>query len=250
MEAHRRRKAADKHRENSVNAKGTRWARVLIDPSPALSYVIGCYLSDGCISEYRGQCQFILSTTDEPYARSIEAAWALLGRKPYVRREQRKIQQDCINSGFFSEQTERKPNWRVVVGCRDLHLWVKSHTLDELLDLGLTHPWDLLRGLYEGDGSVFWKRGRKGQLSRLALTVLFNTDLEVIERVRSWLAANGFHPCVYTKTSGRKQPISEIRLGRQPEIRRFLENANPCIKTMPRSHVNTEPIPPTHGGQV
>lgn len=221
-----------------------------MEPSPALSYVIGCYLSDGCLSEYRGQCQFILVTTDKPYAESFVAAWTLLGRKPYVRHVERPTaSKSSISLGFLDQAVSLKPSWRVVVGCKDFHDWVSTHSTDELLDLALARPWRFLCGLYEGDGSVFWKRGRKGIAQRLALTVLFNTDLVVIGRVRSWLEANGYHPCVYTKGKGRKQPIAEIRLGRQDEVRSFLKNAAPSIKVLPRSHVNTEPsLQPTQEG--
>ena len=39
-----------------------------LSPSPALSYILGCYLSDGCLSNYKGQCQYIQVTADKEVA--------------------------------------------------------------------------------------------------------------------------------------------------------------------------------------
>ncbi len=139
---------------------------VLFEPSPALAYVIGVILGDGCVHLAKARnnsCSVRLNVTDEKFAKSFQKHIQLLG----------------INCAVL-HQKSKNPKWA------DTYLasansnafggfWAELGR-DGVAEFACRYPEHFVRGFYEAEGTIKWHRGRP----ELAIT---NTDEKLIRTV-------------------------------------------------------------------
>mgnify|MGYP001564098700 FL=1 len=199
---------------------------VLFEPTPALSYVVGCLLGDGCVRQNDSRCgqwEIRLQVTDMIFAEHFQQAVQLLG----------------INCGFIQLKAPSNPKWNIVylayANSMTFGQWWKENGRIGVARIAATFPEHFVRGFYESEGTISIHK------SRLRLSIC-NTDSSLIhtihsvipESIRSSLAKYGPYQM------GNKARW-DISIWNQLDIKRFLAWIMPCIKTDPRGHANAEP---------
>lgn len=196
------RECADKYRSRFI-----RYVYPNLDPSPPLSYVIGCIIGDGCVSKYRGKYNIILNVTDEPFALSFQQALQMLGLHPWV------------TSGVPKGRS--KKHFRVTAGSNTFGDWFKSLGVDEISVIASRFPTDFLRGFYESEGTASPKR-----------VCLVNTELWKLALAKELIESAGFRTSLYTypRLPPAKTAYELHILDGISKRLEFLSLIKPCIK--------------------
>lgn len=200
------------------NLKGrARLQEVLFEPSPTLSYVFGVLHGDGFLAYNRARKGYdiILSVIDESFARSFGRALNILG----------------LRAGVLHIPAQRegwKRQWKVTSTSKGFHSCWNFLNRDERLDFGLRYPRDFIRGLYESEGTIFWKR------TSLELAIV-SVNAEMQKRVFSILDKKEFKPKMVLVPLFSGKTLVRIHLYRNLDVKRFVAWITPVIKYAPRS---------------
>jgi hypothetical protein len=207
---------------------------VLFEASPALSYVSGCLLGDGCVRQNPDRhrhWEIRFQVTDKVFAEHFSAAMSLIG----------------IHCGI----TLRKSK---VPNRKDVYLaYAYSQTFGEWwYDLGRSgvakfsvayFPDHFVRGFYEAEGCIALHRGR----FELAMC---NTDEGLIKAVDGAIPKNIRRSLIRTESRNPKwNPHWILAINNSLDIKRFLAWTMPCMKTAPRGYANTEPSRSRNGSE-
>lgn len=211
-------------------------ASLLFEPSPALSYLLGCILGDGCVylrSDGRYTVRF--AVCDKIFAEEFAKTARLLGL-------------GC-NALTRVKATERghRDRWLACFYSKEFGEWYDNLGMKGRLETALQFPSQFVRGFYESEGTIV--RHRNGLEISMCDT---HDNGSIIEAIKNVLPA-GIEAKRYTFNSNSSDaPRYVIGLYRQLDVSRFLAWVMPCIKTSPRSetcsHANTEPIPDRNAG--
>lgn len=199
---------------------------VLFEPSPALSYVIGVILGDGCVYHNKSrnnQWTIRLQVTDRVFAEHFRDAIKLVG----------------INCNVLTVKSHN-PKWSdkylAYSDSRTFGEWWTNTGRIGAAEFAAQFPDSFVRGFYEAEGTIKNHRGR------LELSIC-NTDGSLMKLVRSIIPQS--IRCSLLQF-GPYKPGTKARwdlcINNQLDIKRFLAWTLPCMKTSPRGHANTEPI--------
>jgi DNA endonuclease len=109
------------------------------EPSPALSYVIGANIGDGCTLAKLGIVK--LEVADKEFAKAFNVRMRTL------------LSRDKPNTIFVRYRPNRLPMYIVKYSCRHLMEFLRQ-PLRELLELASTFPREFLRGFFDAEGHV------------------------------------------------------------------------------------------------
>jgi hypothetical protein len=201
---------------------------ILFIPSPALSYVFGVIHGDGCVYYRPEKSRYTLrlSVTDLPFAESFARALRHLGLHAHT------IPIKC--------PPPWQPQYLTSSDCRSFCEQCHQMTLEQQLDLGYKFPREYIRGYYESEGTVKWRR------TSLELAI-YNTNSIKQRRLMDALVAEGLHPKWYEVPRQPFEPHIYVQLFQNLEIRKFMAWIMPCIKYQPRRDANAEP---SQGGNI
>lgn len=197
---------------------------VLFEPSPALSYVIGCILGDGCVNERKQPkgTTIRLQVKDLEFAESFAAAIRLIGIR-------------CSVIPLRVRNKKHSPLFLAYSYSNQFGKWWQEIGRDGAAKFARAFPADFVRGFYEAEGTIKFHRNRL----EMGIT---NTDEKLIKSVESCIPSGirrtvlKFGPYM----AGRKARY-DICINNQLDIKRFLAWTMPCIKRQPRN-ANTEPM--------
>ena len=225
---------------SKFNLCGQRHVKFLLfEPSPALSYVLGVILGDGCVNKRKnGGYTIRLNVKDREFANSFSKAMRLIG----------------FNTGKLLHIRSKNPKWSDTwLSCsysKEFGEWYNGMTLKEKINLAMKFPCDFTRGVYESEGSIVRHHGNLD----LSITNTKEKGCEIIMAIKNNLP-DGIKSSVSTRKN-KYGKVYTLSITKNIDIRRFLAWTMPCIKTVPRSELiscaeetqaNTEPI---HYGNV
>ena len=204
---------------------------LFFEPSPALSYVLGCVLGDGCVylrKDNRYTVRF--AVTDRALAEEFAKAARLVGFKC-----------DKITRCKPAEE-HHKTIWLVCLYSNDFGAWYENLGIMGRLEVGLKFPANFVRGFYESEGSIVRHR------NCLELSIIdTHHDGLIIKSIKDVIPL-GIEAKTYKFLAKEKgfRDRHVLAIYRQLDVARFLAWTMPCIKTVPRPEeepqVNTEPI--------
>lgn len=195
---------------------------LLFEPSPALSYVIGVVLGDGCVyKQAKGNYTIRLNVCDKVFAERFSEAVRLLGFKPgkILRvKAQKKEWRDAWLAYFYSDAFGN---------------WYASMSLDERIALGMKFPDAFVRGFYESEGTLVRHHGRL----ELSMSDTHANGAIMLAIQSSLPAGIVSHYYKWARPEGTAYVLS---ITRALDVRRFLAWVMPCMKTAPRSETNQD----------
>jgi hypothetical protein len=187
---------------------------VNLEPSAALAYVIGAFLSDGWVSSYPANSQYFvgLESSDIRYLeRFLEAAHMIGIKTKYIQKTR-----NGVNKQMYRTQANSRALFEMLDGAKTdperLRPWIEPF------------PWNFLAAYVDGDGSL--------ASGRISFSFCNERISHLVEDV---LELVSLHPkrsssCMRTVTpNGNMYDGTEYKvvMYRQEEIRRFIENTNP-----------------------
>lgn len=205
--------------------------QLLFEPSPALSYILGCILGDGCVylrKDRRYTVRF--SVCDRVLAEEFAKAARLVG-----------FGCNKITRCKPSEEYHRAL-WLVCLYSDDFGVWYEKLGMKGRLETGLKFPANFVRGFYESEGTIVRHRERV----ELSITDTHHEGL-LINAIKDVLP-NGIEAKTYrfAPREAGLQARHVLAIYRQLDVARFLAWVMPCIKVVPRpeeaTQANTEPI--------
>ena len=213
---------------------------LLFEPSPALSYVLGVVLGDGCVYRLaKGNYSIRLSVCDKVFAERFSESVSLLGFKP------------CKMIRTQSKHEGWRDRWLSYFYSDAFGNWYAAMTLDKRIELGMKHPDAFVRGFYEAEGTIVRHHGR------LEITMSdTHADGLIIDAIQASLPSGIVSNKYMVEKCGIKAYCLSIT--RALDVKRFLAWTMPCMKTVPRPEIlpaeqeetqaNTEPIPDRNAG--
>jgi len=186
-----------------------------LTPGPGLVHLVFALKGDGSVGIYNGEGHIQFCSTDKALVESIRNDLVKIGLHPNV-------PGPCVNRGEYSKNT--KPIYKLQAISKLFAQHFLSLTPQGLLELGLVHPLDALRGFLETEGTVYYNKS-----NGLCVTVIFNTNLDLIHVARKLLTVLGYKSSIY-KSSSPTLHYQLYLLGTTPEKEAFLNKLNPCIK--------------------
>lgn len=209
----------------------SRVSNLLFESSPALSYMLGCILGDGCVylrADERYTVRF--AVCDVRLAEEFAQTARLLGFNCNKLIRSKGAGENC------------RDRWLAYFYSNEFGKWYEELGMQGRLDVASKFPAQFVRGFYESEGSLVRHKG----ILELSMVDTHNDGM-LIHFVKSVLPA-GTESKVYTfqsKDEGRKLRYT-LGVFRQLDVARFLAWTMPCIKTRPRleeePQANTEPI--------
>ena len=194
----------------------------LLTPSPSLSYVSGVLHGDGFLyyNPARKAHEILMSITELVFANSFKQALVSIN----------------IRAGIVQLKPvlDRKPSVKVYATCKNFAIWWKGLSVAERLKVGMAHPWEFIRGLYESDGSI---KLNKGDVN----IAIYTAERETADATFAFLFSQGYNAKLYERTLESGKPFFSVCLYRKAEVHRFIERCKPCIKKTPRGYANAEP---------
>lgn len=215
---------------------------LLFEPSPALSYVLGVILGDGCVYlREKGNYTVRLNVCDKVFAERFSEAVRLLGFTPgrIIRvKAQREEWRDAWLSYFYSNAFGN---------------WYTTLSLDERLEMGIKFPDAFTRGFYESEGTLTRHHGRL----ELSMSDTHGNG-KILTTIQNHLP-HGITSHCYSFKRKDGATVYQLEITRGLDVRRFLAWVMPCIKVVPRSeyeemtktektHADTEAIPDRNVG--
>jgi len=189
-----------------------------LTPSPELVHLVFALKGDGSAGIYNGEGQIHFSSIDKVLVESVRDDLVKIGLHP-------KKTGPHINRGYSKNA---KPIYRLRAYSKLFVQHYLSLTPQGLLELGLTHPWDALRGFLETEGSV----GYNG--NSLYVVLISNTDLDLTHVARDLASKLGYETSIVkggiTRSKNAKPYYQLNLLGTTPEKEEFLNKLNPCVK--------------------
>lgn len=193
----------------------------ILDLSPTLSYVLGVLHGDGFLYKNftNGNDEILLVNTSPVFCESFRNALQKLNLRAGV-----------VALKRHPDWTDQyKDQWKVYANSKRFHQWWDAKSDEELIDAGLTHEADFLRGLYESDGCF-----SRGTWS------ICTPDRLTADRVLVTLAAHEWHPKFYSGVTKHGTPYWNVCLYRMEEIASVIGWMKPCIRTTDSRHANAE----------
>lgn len=195
------------------------------DESPVKAYLLGVILGDGCIyktNQNRGHSYYTeIKLTDMKFILSIAGVFGSIGLHSSMSRKK-------------PSSWGKGPSISLKVSCKDLYNWLEPYKFCKRDAYSrASHcaecSWAFLRGIYESDGSL---RKFKYLVANSYTITITNTDIGLVDSVVKVMKNLSLDPRVYTKYDDRytKGYRFLIDLNKQKEVKRFLQEANPCIK--------------------
>lgn len=185
-----------------------------------MSYILGVLVGDGtCYSNSNKKIySTTLRVTDKEFSDSFKKACMDIGIKTsyYLIKYKNPRHKDSHQTSFYSR-----------IFCE----WYKQLSICDIKDYIKGNELEFLRGFYESEGSIFVKK----QPNKMFLTIT-NTNIQLIDLCKEIIDSMGMSSKVYKyKVKNRNhKPIYVITIYVSKDIKTFLENVNPCIKTNPR----------------
>jgi len=180
-----------------------------LEPSEALSYVLGVLKGDGCVYRSWGEGSIILQATDEVFVDSFNRALKEIGLSPHI----------CICGGY-------PRGYASSVVFADWYKNLPLSVVKEIVQSDKQFILSFIRGFYESEGS--YVVDQKHHHRRADMT---NTNSKLLMMVKGLLEELKFHPKIYgpyPKGQGRKDEYRICIHGE--EIKQFLKLIKPCIK--------------------
>jgi intein-encoded DNA endonuclease-like protein len=170
-------------------------------PSPALSYVIGGFLSDGSRysnpSKPHWRYEISLKAKDKEFVEEWnKQVCRVLGRTSLY-----KIQNPCRSD----------PRYRITVVRRDLYELL-TQPIDFLLELTSKYPRAFIRGFGDGDGGVTRSRPQ---------VKIWNSNLKLLKFIQRLLLFLGIHGFIHF---GHKSPngvVYQLQIQRLEDVRKY-----------------------------
>lgn len=189
-----------------------------LSPSPALAYIFGVVLGDGCVSKgsknHSSHYYITLNVTDELFAKSFCDALEKIGIHPKIYGYWR----------TYRNQKSPRRVWYVRARSKVFYEWYKSLSLADIESLTRQFLEDFTRGFYESEGS-FNLRSRQ--------VTITNTNKDVIELVKKLIEQLGFSVSMfrpYNGSNGRKTSYTISVLGSFNRKLEFIRQIEPCTK--------------------
>lgn len=178
-------------------------------PSPALSYVLGSVLGDGCVWKYNSsgrdcRCRVTLCVKDRAFAEKFAVALKKIRFNPNICTRKDGLHQVQATSIAFYE-------------------WYKSLSPEQISLLIRGFEDRFVCGFYESEGSVYVHRGR------LRVNIR-NKRKELLAIVQNALNNWGIKHQVY---GPYKNDILTLVIHGDERIEKFFDIVRPCIKTAP-----------------
>lgn len=191
------------------------WPEPDLNPSPALSYVLGVLYGDGYTYIHRNSHVIGLKAKDREFVVAFCEAMNKINLHPYIDLQQRKYYRATISSKRFFE-------------------WFRKVELGKIESLVSGHEVDFIRGVFDSEGTL----GRRKDKNWLSLSIN-DTNFKLLQLIRKLLFKLGFRTNIYkinmlNMPKSRKQYYHLRLLGGTPEATRFLKLIQPSI---PRKNV-------------
>jgi len=204
-----------------------------LNKSPELAYLIGVYLGDGCVDRCKShgsykRWRFRVKVTEKTFIDSVAKACKKLGLNPLIFR--------CNSPYYFSNKQKWKIPYELVVYSEPFCLFMlETKDLRKLPKLIKGYEDAFLRGIYESEGSILHRNGRF-----CSLTVIANTNKELVTFVTSILTSMGFKYCVieHVPKSKKLKTLYSVSLSVR-EGKKFLSKIKPSIKNLEREGMPT-----------
>jgi len=184
-----------------------------LKPSPELVHLVFALKGDGSVGRYNGCGQIRFYSIDKVLAESVRNDLIKVGLHPNVTGPH-------VN---HEHSKNTKPIYKLDAYSKLFTQHYLSLTTQDLLGLGLTHPFDALRGFLETEGSVYYSR------YSLRVIIISNTDLDLIQVARELLTSLGYRSSIHKSSN----PILCYQLylqGTTKEKEQFLNQLKPCVK--------------------
>ncbi|MEW6498344.1 MAG: LAGLIDADG family homing endonuclease [Cyanobacteriota bacterium] len=194
-----------------------------LEPSPALGYVIGVLLGDGCVYKKRRSPHRVLKlrVTSEIFANSFAEALRKLGfhaKRNFVP----------------SKEPKRKNSYEVYAYSLFFYEWwqgFKARFPSSLFRIlkNKEHKLAFLRGFYESEGTT--RTIERGTKSYRYIRMV-NTGLPLVRTVKAILEELGYHPWLYMSRppASKWKALYALGLSRQVEVQKFIDEVSPVIK--------------------
>lgn len=191
---------------------------LLFEPSPALSYVLGAILGDGCVyRRKKGNYTIRLQVCDKVFAKKFSDAVKLIGFKPG-----KLIQEKAKEKGW-------RDKWLSYFYSDAFGNWYTSMTLNDRIELGMKFPDAFVRGFYESEGTLVRHHGR------LELHIYdTHADGLIIYSIQKNLP-HGIVSHIFHRHIDNGGICYMLSITRDLDVRRFLAWTMPCMKTVPRA---------------
>lgn len=192
--------------------------------SKALSYLIGVLIGDGSVSVIKPKkhsqksYRIHLAVTDKNFAMSFKRSLEKIGIKN-------------VRKYYYSgEEEQHRGMYHVFAACMLFVKWFQQLNLQDIRSEIESYKRPFIRGFYESEGSLTINSGNNESL----VVSMCNRDKKILRFVLKLVRE--LHFPFYWRKNEREDGIDyQIRLFKQEEVSRFLEEVNPCIKTTPRS---------------
>jgi len=204
---------------------------LLLEPNLTLSsglvHLVFALKGDGNVRKYGGNYRIQFCSTDKVLAESVQNDLTRIGLHS-------KITGPYVSHEFKNH----KPIYRLEATSKLFAQYYLSLTTQDLLGLGLAYLSDALRGFLETEGNVHYDN-----YNSLHVTVITNTDLNLIHVARDLASKLGYETSIYksgiTKGKNPKPYYQLYLLGTTLEKEAFLNKLNPCIKWLTEKPVHT-----------
>jgi len=150
-------------------------------PSSELSYLIGVYVGDGCITKIGYDYAIRLSAKDKEFVEKFAKVLAIVNKKA-------EVYPICkTKRGLFA----------TIGRSKELYYFIKNKEYYEVIQ---TYPHEFIEGFFDSEGTV-----TKNKLCNSWRIAFSNTDLELIELVQWMLASFAIEARIYLdKKKGQK----------------------------------------------
>lgn len=188
-----------------------------LEMSENLAYILGVIYGDGYFRFLKGSWIVGLHVTKMEFVKSFENALRQIRLRPHrtTSLEFTRVGNQC---------------YRVIAYSKALHDFFEKLTFSKLRDILVAkecYIWAFLRGLYESEGTKFY-RGKHS----LMVVVLYNTNRKLIQFSEGLLNHLGLFSSIgIRKPYGNRKSLYRLALrGSSQRKEEFLRLLNPCIK--------------------
>src|SRR3989344_4554611 len=137
---------------------------------------------------------------------------------------------NTLNPNIF----QKKKYWRTIASSKLFYNWFNNLTIEDIRKIALDYPIYFLKGIHESEGCLSINHDKRYNRSYLIL-IIVSCEENTIQLTKQLIEGLGFHPRLNLRKyppGDKRKPIWVLNLGKQEEIKSFLNIVNSCTKNL------------------